>query len=502
VFIGTEIGSLTEPVTGRRWDPNEIRSRTLRREAQFRALGFRRGDRAFLHQGNALEFFVDLLAVWTIGGCVIPIDGRLTLHEIEVLTGAARPRLSLWRGEADRQAADQLAGAGVTVVDEGTSAEPQPGGVEDVSVPPSLEDEALILFTSGTTGDPKGVVHTHRTLRARWFGLRGPLGVRRYRRTLCLLPTHFGHGLICNCLYPWLSGQDLYVLPPFRADLVLQLGALLDEHRITFMSSVPALWRLALRTAPPPRAGTLERVSCGSAPLSAGLWEGIREWVGTQEVLNTYGITETGSWVAGTTIPELIPRDGLIGVPWGAELKILDSMDTAVPPWRAEACAPGEEGYVWLNTPALMKGYLDREDLTRGVVNHGWFVTGDIGVLEDGLFFLRGRAREEINKGGMKVHPGDVDAVVESFRETTDVCTFGYEDPLYGEEVGIAVVLEKRDPETIAELRSWVEARIARHKVPQRWHLLDAIPRTTRGKINREEVARACSVLEPMDTHV
>ncbi len=113
-----------------------------------------------------------------------------------------------------------------------------------------------------------------------------------------------------------------------------------------------------------------------------------------------------------------------------------------------------------------MRGYLDREDLTRRVVSHGWFMTGDIG----------------------------------SFHATTDVCTFGFEDPLYGEDIGIAVVLEKRDPETIAELRSWVETRIARHKVPQRWYLLEAISRTSRGKINREEVARTCSVLKPMDT--
>jgi acyl-CoA synthetase (AMP-forming)/AMP-acid ligase II len=458
----------------------------------------RHGDRAFFHQGNALEFFVDLLAVWTIGGCVVPIDRRLKPTEIEVLADAARPRLSLWNGEADPQVAGPLAKAGVTVV--GASAPAPPGRRRHGHmVQPSLEDEALILFTSGTTGDPKGVVHTHRTLRARWFGLRDVLGVRRYRRTLCLLPTHFGHGLICNCLYPWLSGQDLYVLPPFRPDLVQQLGAVLDEHRITFMSSVPALWRLALRIASPPRAETLERVSCGSAPLSAGLWNDIRGWAGTDEVLNTYGITETGSWVAGTTIPDLVPQDGLIGVPWGAEIKILKTMDTAVPPWLAEACKPGEEGYVWLNTPALMKGYLDRAVLTRAVVSHGWFVTGDIGVLEDGLLFLRGRAREEINKGGMKVHPADVDAVVERFPGVTDVCTFGYEDPLYGEDVGIAVVLEAKESRRIEELRSWVESRIASHKVPQRWYLLDAIPRTSRGKINRTEVARACSALEPLD---
>ena len=98
----------------------------------------------------------------------------------------------------------------------------------EIPVPPgrlSLDDDALILFTSGTTGQPKGVVHTHRSLRARWMSLRQSLGIESFRRTLCLLPTHFGHGLICNSLFPWLFGQDLYVLPPFRADLLLRSAA-------------------------------------------------------------------------------------------------------------------------------------------------------------------------------------------------------------------------------------------------------------------------------------
>src|SRR5688572_5530690 len=188
-----------------------------------------------------------------------------------------------------------------------------------------LDDEALILFTSGSTGTPKGVVHTHRSLRARWIALRECLGTGSYRRTLCLLPTHFGHGLICNSLFPWLSGRHLFIAPPFSTDLLMQLGRLIDQHEITFLSSVPSMWALTLKLSKPPQANTLRRIHCGSAPLSAHLWRQIQDWAGTKEVFNAYGITETGSWVAGTTIGEFEPEDGLVGVSWSAVIKILPS---------------------------------------------------------------------------------------------------------------------------------------------------------------------------------
>jgi acyl-CoA synthetase (AMP-forming)/AMP-acid ligase II len=148
-----------------------------------------------------------------------------------------------------------------------------------------------------------------------------------------------------------------------------------------------------------------------------------------------------------------------------------------------------------------MRGYLGREDLTRGVVRDGWFSTGDIGVLDGrGLLYLRGREREEINKGGMKVYPGDIDAVVERFAQTVDVCAFGIEDSLYGEDVGVAVVLRARDGAAVRGLLDWTRRHLAKHQMPRRWYLLEEIPRTSRGKVNRSAVARHCAGLKPLDT--
>ena len=503
MFLDLQVGNLIEPLTGRNWDRASIRHQYFRRIAYLRHHGLSDSDVVFLHYGNTLEFFVDLLAIWTLGGCVVPIDSRLTTFEVEVLARAARPSFSLWLGIPEKSTASVLSNMGIKVLDTSEIADSGPGAPSFSFSGNSLllDQPALILFTSGTTGDPKGVVHTHRSLRARWVTLRQSLGLRTFRRTLCLLPTHFGHGLICNCLFPWLSGQDLFILPPFKTEVILQLGALLDNNGITFMSSVPTMWRLALKTAKPPRLHTLQRVFCGSAPLSAFLWRQIQEWTGTGEVLNSYGITETGSWVAGTTVPGFSPEDGLIGEAWGAVIKVLKNSDTETPPWVTPECSPGEAGYVWINTPALMKGYFGREDLTRKVVSQGWFFTGDIGLLDDrGWLYLRGREREEINKGGMKVHPADIDAVAERFEKILDVCTFGFEDPLFGENVGIAVVLKEQNDDNLRNLVHWLRQHLGKHQMPQRWYLLDEIPRTSRGKVNRSHVAQNCTLLEPVDT--
>lgn len=495
MLVELETGLLVEPIRGVRWGREEISQEVAVRIGRFKNAGISRGDRIFILFGNSPEFFAELLAIWKVGGCAIPIDSRLTGFELQNLLQTASPRAAI----VDEITSPEI----VRILEDSkvpmflTKEVPRDGSwANEVH----LDDEALILFTSGSTGNPKGVVHTHRSLRARWISLKENLGVRSFRRTLCMLPTHFGHGLICNCLFPWLSGQDLFVTPPFRHDLVMRLGFLVDENHITFLSSVPAMWRLALKLARPPARGTLERVHCGSAPLSAHMWNQIREWSGTRNVCNAYGITETGSWVAGLTDTDVEAQDGLIGPGWGAKVEVARTRETRGGLRGKDRCEVGEEGFVWLNTPALMKGYLGRDDLTRESVVDGWFFTGDIGFLDErGYLVLKGRVRDEINKGGMKIFPSDIDSVVERFPATVDVCTFALDDPLYGQNVGMAVVLSDKEQRTIKELYDWMRAHVSEAKIPVRWWILDSIPRTSRGKVNREEVKATCQGLKPLD---
>jgi long-chain acyl-CoA synthetase len=147
-----------------------------------------------------------------------------------------------------------------------------------------------------------------------------------------------------------------------------------------------------------------------------------------------------------------------------------------------------------------MKGYFRRDDLTDKAVVDGWFMTGDIGFLDDrGRLLLRGRERDEINKGGMKIYPSDIDAVVERFKAASDVCAFALDDPIYGQSVGMAVVLNETKDETIRELHAWMKSHLAEHKMPSRWWSIDAIPRTSRGKINRDAVKTACEKIPALD---
>ena len=494
--LTSRLGSLTEVSADRHWSETDVRKEVGLRAVRFRSLGLKRGDRVLLHFGNRLEFFAELLAVWGLGGCVIPVDDRLTPFEVSRLAKAADARFSVVDDSTDPGTLNELAGAQTIHT---SDLDPASDKKSAASEGLHLDDDALILFTSGTTGNPKGVVHTHRSLNARWITLRMSLGIRPYRKTLCMLPTHFGHGLIGNCLFPWLFGCDLFIAPPFKPGMLMQLGPVVDEHQITFLSSVPSMWNLVLRTAKSPIEKSLERIHIGSAPLSADLWTQVQTWSGVSDVINAYGITETGNWVGGASSRDNPPEDGLLGTPWGASVAVLEARTIDDLMEKDRHCKIEEPGMIWLKTPALMKGYFERDDLTSAVVRDGWFVTGDIGILDSqGRLVLRGREREEINKGGTKVFPADIDSVVQQFDRVVDVCTFAVDDALYGENVAMAVVLQNSEARTVAGLHDWIGRHLAEHKRPERWYLLQEIPRTSRGKLNRENVSRVCREQEPL----
>ena len=462
-------------VGGRASTGRDLAAEARRRAAVLAGLGVGRGHTALIAHGGSPEFFADLFAVWQTGAAAACVNPELTPAELVNLVAFTRPAVVL--AADDFKAGDP----GVRVIDLGrdkAAAEP-PAAPES-----ALDDPALILFTSGTTGNPKGVVHTFRSLLARIALNRAHIGPA-LQRTLCVLPTHFGHGLIGNCLTPLLGGDSLHLVPKAGVREMARLGDVLATHDITFMSSVPSFWKVALKAGKPPARQTLKRVQIGSAPLAAGLWRQVMAWTGTDDVVNMYGITETANWIGGASARDLAPEDGLIGRLWGGSAML------GLPDGRATAVGEGE---ILVQTPSLMAGYLGRPDLTAQVLRGGWFHTGDIGTIDAaGVLRLTGRQKHEINRGGIKVHPEEIDLLLERHAAVAEACTFGIPDEISGEVVGIAVRLADGGTAVgAAELRDWCRERIKRESVPERWFIVSEIPKTDRGKINRDRVRDYC----------
>jgi acyl-CoA synthetase (AMP-forming)/AMP-acid ligase II len=327
-----------------------------------------------------------------------------------------------------------------------------------------LDSPALILLTSGTTGIPKSVVLSFRALLARLTLNRIHISDDALANTLCVMPTHFGHGLIGNCLTPLYAGKHLILAPITDARKAADLGSVIDAYDVTFMS--------------------LRQVSVGSAPLSKELWQEIIDWVGTNNVVNMYGATEAANWIAGATSSLLAPEDGLIGTMWGGNAGVLDD--------EGQLHNEGE-GELVLQTPSLMAGYYGQPDLTAEVLRGGWFRTGDIGSIDRaGVMRLIGRKKSEINRAGIKVQPEELDSLLERHPEVIEACTFGMPDEISGETVAAAIQLAPESNLNSESLRGWALERIRRENVPERWFFIDEIPKSDRGKINRQTVMAQC----------
>ncbi len=442
-----------------------------RRAAALSRMGIGRGSVVAIGHGGSARFFADLFATWSVGAAAACLDATLTRGELRTVVDFAKSSVLLVDGVAS------VGHCPVPIIDLGN----EPAG-SFLSVAPALDpdDPALVLFTSGTTGTPKGVVLSFRALQARIAANIAEIGTSALARTLVSLPTHFGHGLIGSSLTPLLAGGTI-VLHPLGIPMANDLGRIIDEHDITFMSSVPTLWRLALTRSTQPVGGSLLRVHVGSAPFPASLWSEVATWSGA-EVVNCYGATETANWIAGASSRTDGIADGLVGKLWGGSAAVID---------ESGSIQQAGAGEIIIRSPSLMSGYLDRPDLTSAALHQGWYRTGDRGLIDQqGRLWLTGRIKDEINRAGFKVQPAEIDALLESNPAVAEACVFGIGDPLGEEAVVAAIRLEKGASINPKRLQAWCLERLRREAVPEHWFFVSEIPRTARGKVSRDVVRR------------
>lgn len=463
---------------GAAWTYAELQGAVSRFAGALVARGAQVGERLVLSNVNTPDFFVALLGAARAGLVAVPLDPGLAAAELKNLLAHARP----YGVVVDAKSAAVFEPLGARLLDVHMA------GTNEARGAPSLgpravaaSEPALILYTSGTTGTPRGAVHAHGGILLKLEAIRSWFDLGETDCTLCMLPTHFGHGLVSSCLSALNFGGTLVLCRPFDVELLPRVFALADEHAVTTFSSVPTIVRLMLRNqaVTGPRSGRLRFVTCASAPLHPEDVEAFEARFGVP-LLNCYGLTEAGTWSAMSKNDPMRDRRA-VGVASDCRFRAIRRDGDEWTPLPA-----GEVGELTVSGPSIMLGYDRDPDATAAVLRDGWLCTGDIGSVDaHGQVFLAGRSKDLIIRAGANIYPAEVEGVLLRHPCVAEAYVVGIDHAILGEVVAACVV--RKDGVTVSEPELIRHCRdsIASYKCPETIRFVDAVPKTSRGKVSR-----------------
>jgi long-chain acyl-CoA synthetase len=451
--------------------------------AALQARGVGPGDRVALVAPNVVDFVRAYFGILAAGGVVVPVPTLLNADEAGYVVGHSGAQAVLYHPSFADVATGAARAAGVPAWEIGAlGAE----GLDPVRVAEvrEAEDTAVIFYTSGTTGRPKGALLSHLNLVMNaTVNAFDANPVRRDDVVMGCLPLFhtFGQTVAMNSTFR--AGATLLLQPRFDPDAAIEL---MHREGATLFFGVPTMYVQLLDAAP--RAAALPQLrDCvsGGASLPVVVLERFEEAFGTT-VYEGYGLSET-SPSASVNQPWFGTRPGTVGHPlWGVEIEVADE----TLPDRIELRDRGQRGEIVVRGHNVFSGYLDDPGATAEAVVDGWFRTGDIGTIdEDGFISIVDRTKDLIIRGGFNVYPREVEEVLARHPAVAQVAVIGVPDDELGEEV-CAVVIASGDPGELdpEELLAWSRERLGRHKYPRRVEVLDALPMGPSHKVLKREL--------------
>src|SRR5215472_4818664 len=461
----------------------QLRDAAGRAASLLASLGVRPGDRVGLMLPNVPAFPVAFYGAVAAGAVVVPMNPLLKSREVVYYLGDSGARVIFaWHaaaGEAAKGAAD--AGAQVVTVDDPGLSGPL-AGLSPVSswADAAGQDDAVILYTSGTTGRPKGAQLTHAGL-ARNATLTAQTLLRSSADDVMMgcLPLFHVFGLTCGLNGTVFGGGTLTLLPRFDPGRALQI---IERDKVTIFEGVPTMYSAMLHYQADPRPDTSSLRLCisGGAAMPVEVLRNFEQQFGCI-ILEGYGLSET-SPVASFNHPDKVRKPGSVGTPVeGVEMRLVGAEGADV--------AEGEVGEIAIRGHNVMKGYWGKPEATAEAIPDGWFRTGDMGRCdEDGYYYIVDRKKEMIIRGGFNVYPREIEEVLYEHPAVFEAAVIGMPHGELGEEVGAAVVLKPGASATPQELQQYAKDRVAAYKYPRKVWLVEALPKGPTGKILRREV--------------
>jgi long-chain acyl-CoA synthetase len=445
--------------------------------------GFERGDRVGIMLPNVPYFPVVYYGVLRAGGIVVPMNVLLKKREVAYyLSDSGAKLLFAWHGFAqDAQAGAEQVDAECVVVEPGEFEQQVGAASPDTTVADTADDDtAVLLYTSGTTGQPKGaeLTHANLTLNARGSAELFDLGSEGI--LLGALPLFHSFGQTCGMNATISDGGTLTLLPRFEPGKALEI---IQRDQVNVFQGVPTMYGAMLHHSDREQydVSSVQLCSSGGSAMPVELLRGFEEAFGCK-ILEGYGLSES-SPVASFNHRDRERKPGSIGTPIrNVEMKVVDDDGTEV--------AQGEVGEIVIRGYNVMKGYWQRPEETAETIIDGWLHTGDMGrVDEDGYFYVVDRKKELIIRGGYNVYPREIEEVLYEHPAVREAAVLGVPHDEYGEEVGAAVALKDGAQATPDELRDYVKEQVAAYKYPRVVWLVDDLPKGPTGKILKREIS-------------
>lgn len=452
--------------------------------------GIGRNDRVALVMPDGPEMALALLAVTALGACC-PLNPNFREREFDFYLSELSPRALVVKSGDQNPVTLSARKLGIPIVElESTTKDLGRGLLSPLATDATsghveaarAADTALILHTSGTTSRPKLVPLSHSNLLSSARHVAVTAGLRFEDRCLNVMPLFHIHGLSGALLSSLWAGASIVCAPGFEAE---HFSSWLGVVQPTWYTAVPAIHQAVLSCAEvEPEIATrhtLRFIRSSSAPLPERVRTKLEE-IFRVPVIEAYGMTEAAHQIASNPLPPQRRKSASVGLAAGPQLSIMNE--------SGRLLSPGMTGEIVVRGASVMAGYLDNPQANEQSFFHGWFRTGDTGYIDkDGYLFLTGRIKDVINRGGEKISPREIDEVISQHPSVAEAVAFAVPHATLGEDIAAAVVLGKNHPASEADLKRFVAARVAPFKIPRIILIVDAIPKTSTGKIQRAGLA-------------